>query len=355
MVDETDAIDMESKPTADLIEEAEELIGTDALWRGQVLHAGVTVGIFDALDGDPIPASNLATDLELDPDRTYRLLRALAHFGVLEEDDRRRFSLTPLGELFREDHRHSVQSDVLFNRSREWLRAMEHLPAIVEDGGPPGFEREFGVGFFEYLASNPEFASVYNELMELASRDHPDQFLDVLSGYDFSRFSTLCDVGGGRGHFLCHLLDSIAHLEGVVFDLPRVIEADEQRWAQRTGVSDRCTYVAGDMFERVPESDCYILKWILHNWDDRDCRRILSNVHDAVSTDGRLFVIETLVPGPGTSHYAKRIDITMMTQVGGRERTLEEYRDLLHRSGWELEGTWVDDDSPMNVLEAVPG
>lgn len=339
----------------DLIEEAEALIGTEALWRGQILHAGVELGMFSVLDTEPVPASDIAEKLDLDQDRTYRLLRALACFDVLEEDTNERFSLTPLGELFQRNHPHSVQCDIRFNRSEEWIRAMLHLPDIVKEGTPSGFVREFGMEFFEYLIDNPAYADVYSELMEFASRDHPEQVLDALAEYDFSRFSRICDVGGGRGHFLCHVLAVIPHLEGVVFDLPQVVNETDRRWAGKLSVSDRCTYVGGNMFDHVPEADAYFLKWILHNWDDEECRQILSAVHDSAPADGRLFILETLVSGPGEADYAKRLDVTMMTQVGGRERTHEEYSTLLADSGWVLEETWTPDEGPMTVLEAVKG
>lgn len=340
-------------PVDDLVGEAEALIGTGALWRGQILYVGVELGIFTVLDADPIAVSEIVEELNLDQDRTYRLLRALAHFGVLEEDTDRRFSLTPLGELFQGDHPHSVQSDLLFNRNPAWIRSMLHLPDIVEDGDPSGFVREFGSGFFEYTAENPEFASHYNELMELASRDHPEQVLGALNEYDFSRFSRVCDVGGGRGYFLCHLLEDLPYLDGIVFDLPNVVAEEDRRWAPKLGLSDRCTYVGGDMFENVPNADAYFLKWILHNWDDEDCHRILSTIHEAAPPDGGLFVLESTVPGPAIAHDAKRLDVTMMTQVGGRERTEAEYVRLLERSGWKLEATWATEEGPLDVLEAV--
>lgn len=353
MVDETappDTVDSDK----DVVAEAEELIGTATLWRGQILHAAVRVGLIDALDADPAAASDLATDLDLVPERTYRLLRAMAHFGVLEEHEDRRFSLTSVGELFRRDHPRSVRSDLLFNRSEEWVRSMLHLPAILSEGEPSGFEREFDVGFFEYTASSSDFASVYTELMELASREHPERFLDALSGYDYSGIETLCDVGGGRGYFLCHLLASITHLDGVVFDLPHVIDDEGTSWARELEVADRCSYVAGDMFDRVPEADGYVLKWILHNWGDEDCRRLLSTVRESARPDVRLFIVETIVPGSDTDHDVKRLDVTMMTQTGGRERTLEEYWSLLEESGWALRGTWKPDAGAPDVLEAVP-
>lgn len=353
MTDETESTAAESEQIDDLIEEAEGLIDTEGLWRGRILYTGVELGLFEALDSDPMPATDLAAELGLDDDRAYRLLRALAYFDVLDEDKNRNFSLTPVGELFEADHPQSVQNDLLFNRSPEWVLSMLHMSDVVKEGGPPGFVREFGSGFFEYVEANPEFGERYNALMESASRNHPDQVLDALDGYDFSRLAHVCDVGGGRGHFLCHVLEAIPHLRGTVFDLPHVVSQEERRWAPKLDVTDRCTYIGGDMFEDVPKADAYVLKWILHNWDDEECQKILSTIHEEAPPDGRLFVIESVVPGPETSHFTKRLDITMMVQVGGRERTQDEYVSLLERTGWELVEQREPEEEPLSVLEAI--
>lgn len=355
MADDSEDTMTESEQLNERIGKATDLIGLEEVWSGRILYTGVKLGIFKILADDSMSATDLADELNLDADATYRLLRALAHFGVLNEDESRCFSLTPVGDLFRADHPHSVRNDLLFNHSPEWVLAMLHLPEIVKEGGPNGFVREFGCDFYEYIEENPEFGAVYNAVIESASRNHPDQILDVLDAYDFSQFSHVCDVGGGRGHLLCQVLKTHPHLQGTVLELPSVVAEEDHLWASKLGVTDRCTYVAGDMFEEVPEADAYFLKWVLHNWSDEECHRILSTIHEAAPPDGRLFIIETVVPGPGTSHFAKRLDITMMAQVGGRERTKEEYERLLDRTGWEFVETWAPEEGSISVLEAVKG
>lgn len=349
MTDETGA----PTPDSGLIDEANGLIGTEGLWSGRILYTGVELGLFEILDADPTPAVDLAAQLDIDADTTYRLLRAMAHFGVLDEHEDQRFSLTSLGELFRADHPHSVQNDLLFNRSPEWATTMLYLSDVVENGGPTGFVREFECDLFEYLERNREFGDRYNALMEFASRNHPDQILGALDAYDFSRFSHICDVGGGRGRLLSHVLKANPRLQGTVLELPGVVAEEDRHWAPKLGVSERCTYVSGDMFEAVPEADAYFLKWILHNFDDEECQQLLSTIHESAPSDGRLFIIETIVPGPGMPHYAKRLDITMMVQTGGRERTEEEYAALLEQTGWGFVETWVPEEGPLSVLEAV--
>lgn len=342
-----------SPPVEDLVAEATDLVGTDELWSGQMLYTSVQLGIIELLGDEPTSATAIATELDLHTDNCYRLLRALSHFGVLEEDQDRRFTLTSVGELFRADHPHSVRHLLLVDRSPEWVLPMLHLGDVVEDGEPNGFVREFGCEFFEYLERNREFGEVFNDHMTARSRRETAFVLDALDGYDFSAFSHVCDVGGGHGHLLCRLLEATPQLEGTVLELPSVVAEEDQLWASKVGVEDRCTYEAGDMFDRVPEADAYLAKFILHDWVDEKCVQILSNIYEAAPPDGRLFVIEAVVPGPKTSHFAKRLDMTMMVHVGGRERTEPEYARLLERAGWELEETWVPEEGPLTVLEAM--
>lgn len=188
--------------------------------------------------------------------------------------------------------------------------------------------------------------------MTSMSTQDTDVILEALASYDFSAVSHVCDVGGGHGHLLCTLLASHPHLDGTVLERPSVIADEDRLWAWKLGVAERCTYMAGDMFEQVPAADLYLLKFILHDWDDEKCVRILTNLHEAAPHDGRLFAVEGVVPGPGIPHFAKRLDLAMLVHVGGRERTESEYSSLLERAGWTLEATWVPDDGPLSVLEA---
>lgn len=330
--------------------EAQDLVR--GLWSGRLLNAAAQVGLFDQLDDEPTAAETLADELRLDPDKSYRLLRALAHHGVVAEDNERQFALTTVGELFQHNHPHSHQEEILFLHSREWVSAMFHLPDIIREGEPNGFVREYGCGVFEYMADNPEFAELFNNFMTAASRSQTDAVLDALEAYDFSRFSHVCDVGGGHGHLLCHVLEAHSHLEGTVLDLPGVVAEESQHWAHKLGVEDRCTYVGGDMFDEVPSADAYFLKWILHDWSDEECVRILSTIRDAAPSNSRLFIVEAIVPGPETPHFAKRLDSTMMVHLGGRERTEVEYESLLNSAGWDPVERWEPDEFPMSVLEA---
>lgn len=332
--------------------EATRLIGDTGLHTGQLLYAGVTLGIFDRFGDDSLSAQEIASELDLHAENTYRMLRSLAHFGVLDEDTDHRFSLTAVGEFFQADHPRSLQASVRFNQSPEAVRAMLRLPELVKDGDPGGFDREFGQGIFEYGEENPRFGDALNEYMSARSRWETDLVLETLEPYDWSRFRHVCDVGGGRGHLLSHVLDKYDHLDGTVLDLPGVVSEADKRWASALGVADRCEYRAGDMFEAVPEADAYLLKWILHDWDEDACGVILSNIHAASPPDARIFVIEAIVPGPGTSHYAKRLDVDMMVLTGGHERTYAEHAALLDAADWRPVETWEPEEGPIGILEA---
>lgn len=342
--------DSDANRVADVPEVAHDLV--TGLWTGRLLRSAIEVGLIDRLASEPTPAETLAEELDLDRDKTYRLLRALGHHGVLTEDADRQFALTPVGERFQSDHPHSLRDEVLFLHSPEWVSAMFHLPEVVRDGEPNGFVREFGCGVFEYMETDPEFARLFNDFMTAASRGQSDAVLSALEDYDFGQFSSVCDVGGGHGHLLCHVLDAHPHLDGTVLDRPSVVREKSDRWDAKLGVEDRCTYVGGDMFEAVPVADAYFMKWILHDWSDEACVRILSTIHESAPPDARLFVVEAVVPGPETPHFSKRLDMTMLVHLGGRERTLAEYEALLDEADWELVDRWEPDEHYMTVLEA---
>lgn len=163
----------------------------------------------------------------------------------------------------------------------------------------------------------------------------------------------MCDVGGGRGHLLCHLLRRYPHLTGTVLERPRAIDPAQAHWPQTLQVADRCEFVAGDMFIDVPTADAYTMKMILHDWDDGECVQILRNLRRRAPPTGRVFIIEHVITDAGTSDYAALFDIHMMCWGTGRERTVLEYRELLEASGWTLTATWFPPGGEIGVIEGV--
>lgn len=322
-------------------------------FRSQTLYAGVKLGVFEGLGRAAKPAEHVARELNLDPARTYRLLRALASLGVLREHDSHTFSITEAGELLRSDHPQSMRDAVLLREGPEHTAIWKHLPAILRDGKENGFVREYGTTAFEYAAREPSYREAFDAAMSSQSAMQTAWAIEALQCCDMSSIQHMCDVGGGQGYFLCHLLLRYPYLVGTVLERTDVISQASVLWANRLGLSDRCTYVAGDMFADAPTADAYTLKLILHDWDDEACVQILGNLRRRATRGGRLFVIEHVIPNTGTPDFAAMYDMHMMCWGTGRERTVQEYHALLEASGWRFVATWFPTNRVIGVAEGA--
>lgn len=322
-------------------------------WRSQILYAGVKLGVFDALGDRPKGATVIAQELELDSALLYRLLRALGSLGLLKEHTDRTFSLADAGEFLRNNHPRTLRGVTLLAEGPEHYALWKHLPAMIRDGKQNAFVREFGRMAFDHAAHNPGYAEVFNDAMSSYSTVQTEWALQALDGFDFSSISHLCDVGGGQGHMLCNFLVKYPHLTGTVLEMPRVIEEGALLWADKLKVGDRCRYIGGDMFAAVPRADAYMLKMILHDWNDQECIQILRNVHKAAPEGGRVFIVEYIIPDADTPHFAKLYDIHMMCWGTGQERTVEEYAALLQKAGWKYVDTWFPPSKAMGAVEGM--
>ncbi len=320
-------------------------------WCSQILYAGAKLGVFDAIASEARPAADIAAELGLNPALLYRLLRALGSLGLLQEHPDQRFSLCPAGEYLRSDHPQSLLGLALLVEGPEHYAIWKHLPAIIRDGEQNGFIREFGRPAFEHAAIDPAYGKAFDAGMSGHSRVQTAWVLDALSTYDFNRFSSLCDVGGGQGYLLCHFLERYPHLRGTVLERAGVIENQKELWAEKLGVGDRCQYIAGDMFVDGPPADAYFLKMILHDWNDEECTQILQAIYRRASPGGRVFIAENVVPDAETPHFSKLFDIHMMVWGTGRERTREEYATLLQKAGWRYAGHWLPSKGAISVIE----
>lgn len=240
---------------------------------------------------------------------------------------------------------------MLLEEGEEHYALWKHLPSMITDGKQNAFLREYGKKLFEYRDSNASFREVFNQAMSSYSSIQTVWILEALDRYDFSKIQQVCDVGGGQGHLLCSLLMKYSHLRGSVLELDTVIKNKELLWGKKMGLEGRCTYVSGDMFDDVPRADAYIMKMILHDWSDDECVKILSNIYRRVSNGGTVFIAEHMVPGPEKPHFSKLFDIHMMCVASGRERTAEEYGDLLKRAGWKYTKTLHSHFGLMGVAE----
>jgi hypothetical protein len=322
-------------------------------WRSQILYAGVKLGVFDALVAGPKSAASVARELDADPGTMYRLMRALASLELLHEDNARAFTLTPCGELLTRNHPQSLRGMTLWEEGPLTYAAWKHLSDLIKEGKQEGFGREFGQPAWPYLREHPNDAAVFNEAMSSYSTAEGAWVLEALERYDFSGVSHICDIGGGHGYNLCNILAKYPFLHGTVLDLPNVVENRESLWADRMGVGKRCTYIPGDMFREVPQADAYVIKRVLHDWNDEECIQILSNAHRSAPSGARVLIVEAVVPGPETPHFSKLFDIHMLVMVTGRERTTEEYAQLLQGAGWSYRQTLYPASRMLGVVEGV--
>ncbi len=322
-------------------------------WRSQILYAGARLGVFDALHEETKAAAAIAQELGLDAQLSYRLLRALGALDLLREQEGRRFSLTEAGQYLLADHPQTLRGVTLLEEGPEHYALWKHLPEMVRNGQQNAFVREFGRMAFEHAALNSDYARVFDEAMSSYSSSQTTLALQALEGYDFSSVSHLCDVGGGHGHLICGFLARYPHLRGSVLERPEVVADQSRLWAGKLGLSDRCQYVPGNMFEAVPPADAYVLKLILHDWNDNECVQILRTLHRTAAQGGRVFIVEHLITEPAVPHFAKLFDIHMMCWGTGRERTSAEYAALLERAGWTYRQTWYPPTRTMGIVEGV--
>jgi hypothetical protein len=323
-------------------------------WKSQILYSGVKLGIFNVVNSVPRSAPEIASELGLNPPLLYRLLRALGSIGLLQEDHYGRFSITSMGEFLHSNSPQTLRGVALLEEGPEHYAIWKHLPAMIKDGKQDGFIREFGQRVFDYAAEHPSYAEVFNQAMSSYSATQTRWVLEALEQYDFSKIHHICDVGGGHGHLLCNILLKYPHLRGTVLEMEQVIQDKTLLWANRMGIAaDQCSYISGNMFNEVPSADAYFMKMILHDWDDKECLKILSNIHKSSAAQARLFVVEHIVPGPETSHFSKLFDIHMLCALTGRERTEEEYLALLKQAGFNLVRTHFPPSRTMGVVEAV--
>ncbi|HTJ43421.1 MAG TPA: methyltransferase [Kofleriaceae bacterium] len=317
-------------------------------WATGCICAVASLGLADAIGDAPRTPEAIATELGLHARSLARLLRACASLGVFAENDGGAFAHTPLSRALRSDVPGSM-------RGLGEMTAMLHLRAWPEIAhsirtGGTAFEKVFGAEIFDYLPANPEPAAVFDRAFAGYTAGGAAA---VASVYDFSRFGTLVDVGGGNGALCAAILERTPGLRGVTFDRPDVAPRAKAFLAAR-GLADRCEVAGGDFFESVPSgADAYALKMILHDWDDARCVQILRNIRKAIAPGGRILVMEAVVEGPNAGPPAKLLDINMLVMTGGEERTREEYAALFAKAGFVLDRV-VPASPTVAVIEARP-
>jgi hypothetical protein len=289
----------------------------------QAIYVAATLGIADLLADGARLSDELAVSTDTHAPSLYRLLRALAGIGLLHEGEDRRFSLTPLGEPLRSDAPQPLGGWAAFiGREHHW-NAWGHLLHSVRTG-ENAMRHVLGESVWDYRAARPEEAELFDRAMTDLTRTSNR----ALVAYDFGRFRVVVDVGGGRGALLTAILDANPDVRGVLFDQPHVVAGVD--------LGERCEIVAGSFFDAVPSGgDAYVLKAIVHDWEDEEALQILRVCRAAMSDDATLLVIEVELGAPNEPE-GKLSDLNMLVGPGGRERTRKEYAELFAAAGFEL-------------------
>jgi hypothetical protein len=313
-------------------------------WVGQILGTVAELGVADQLAGGPRTSDELAAALHADPDALHRLLRAAASVGLLIQQERS-FALTPVGDCLRADSpaglRDLVVSQLAPGHWLPWGRLAEAVRT-----GQPQAEPALGMEPWTYYARNPGEGTAYARAMARASKIAGRE---LTAAHDFSAHPIIVDVGGGQGGLLAAVLHATPGSRGVLFDRPDVIAGAAEE-LPRHGLGDRLTAQAGDFFQAVPPADAYLLKSILHDWDDERSRAILRTIARAARPTSKLYVVELVL---GESPMANLSDLNVLVRLGGRERTRDEYAALLGSAGWHLEQA-IPTPGALGLLQAAP-
>ena len=317
-------------------------------WISRCIYIAAKLSIADLVKQEPKTAGELAATAGAHAASLFRVLRALASVGIFTQDDKDRFGITPLSETLRADVPGSLRAFAMTELGEEHYPAWGDLLHSVRTGGI-AFDHTFGTDVWKYFAEHPDNARIFNDAMSGMTAQANEA---LHAAYDFAGINALVDIGGGHGGLLTSILRRNAQMRGILFDSPQVIDGARQSM-QVSDVAQRCELVGGNFFESVPlGGDAHILKWIIHDWDDEKSLVILRNSHRALAENGKLILVEAVVPSGSELHFSKFMDLNMLVMTGGRERSEEEFRRLYEASGFRLNRI-VPTESPFSVIEGV--
>lgn len=316
-------------------------------WVSQAIYVAAKLNLADRIAEGPKSADELAALTDTHARSLYRLLRALAGVGIFAETDDGRFTMTPLAERLQSDVEGSKHAMAVMMGEEHFYTWAQLLYSVQTGQG--AFRKVYGQGVFEFLGDNPQQAKIFDAAMTAI---HGSETGPMLEAYDFSGINTLCDIGGGNGSLLLEALRRNPHMQGLLFDLPGVIDRANHHIAA-AGMSDRCRAESGDFFQAVPSgADAYLMRHIIHDWDDEKATTILRNCCNRLDPGGRVLVVEFVVPPGNGPSFSKLLDLTMLLIPEGAERTVEEYRALFAAAGLRLSRV-VNTAAEVSVIEAV--
>lgn len=316
-------------------------------WISQSVNAAAELRLADLIQSGMTSSTQLAEATGTHAPSLYRLLRALASVGVFAEGEHDRFRLTPLAETLLD--RPGSQRAVAILMGGEHYASWGELLYSIRTG-KPSFDKIYGMPAFDYLSKHPEQAKNFDAAMVGV---HGAETQAMLDAYDFSGIGVLMDVGGGNGSLLTATLKRYPHLRGILFDLPHTVERAREQLIQQ-GMQARCSIKGGSFFEMVPEGgDAYLMRHIIHDWNDEQSITILKNIRRVIKPDGRVLLVEAVIPPGNEPSWSKFLDLNMMVIPGGMERNDAQYRSLFERSGFTLNRI-VPTATEVSVIEALP-
>ena len=313
------------------------------------LYLVADAGVADHLGSGPRPVADLARATGKNEDALYRFMRLLASVGIFSEVAPRTFALTPAAQLLQKKHPESLRDMMVFINDPFHFRVYADLDESLKTGRPAA-EKTVGMPVFKYFEQNPGYSEIFNRAMTAMSAV---AIPAALEAYDFSGIGVLVDVAGGHGEVLMSILRKHPGMRGILMDVDHVIAGAKPRFAA-AGVADRVQTASGDFFKAVPDGgDAYIMKHIIHDWDDERATLILKNIHSALGgkRNGKVILLESVIPPGNEPGMAKIADIEMMALPGGRERTAEEFRALFAGAGFRMTSI-TPTKSPFCVIEA---
>jgi hypothetical protein len=319
------------------------------LWPGamavQAIHVAAKLALADLVASGPKSIEELADATHTHGPSLARFLRALTSLGIFVEDTTGRYRQTALSDTLRSDHPESIRPSAMMLGAHFVWRPSGALEETVRTG-QPSFERVYDTPFFEYLAGHSDEAAVFNAAMSSS----PDYLAAIVGAYDFSKFDRIVDVGGGHGLLLAGILSANPRLRGVLHDLPAVVTGVSA--LRQEPISQRCEIIGGDFFKGVPAgADAYILKGIIHDWNDEAALKILKNCRRVIRSDGTLLLVGAVLT-PSTDPTTALMDMLMMVLTSGRERTESELRSLLQEAGFSM--VQVIRAAGVSIIESRP-
>lgn len=306
-----------------------------------VIYALAKTGVIEQLGNGAKTLDQLATSCMLVSDVLFRVLRYAAALELVSVDDER-YSLTDMGRYLLKDVPGSLYGGILLMGSELWQKSWCHLASSLENG-ESAFKNTMGVSFFDYLTEDADHSALFNSWMT-ANSGNASRL--ITESYDFSSFSTVCDIAGGQGLLLKCILTANPSVKGILFDMEQVVQHHMLQ-----DFDSRVSIQTGDFFKSIPVADLYMMKHIIHDWNDEKASRILQNCRKVMDAKSRLLIIERIVESE-KDLGSLFMDLHMQVMAGGRERTTDEYEILLNKSGLKLNRI-IPTPSPLSIIEAT--